>query len=552
MKKHPWERSALFLYATIFTLLCVASCRRFYMPVKNQVNNTREADSLVMTASQGRYLILRADGRYYHMKSPVLDEAREMLSFSLERVSGDHLKYLEAKKRKYHYKKSDKAVLNETHVYVSNSFLLGNGDSAVQQSIPLTAIEKIEFIEHDKNRTTTSYILGGLAITGAVILTAGVIVFLSSCPYVSVSDGDGFKPQGELFGGAVSPSLERRDYLPMNAIPRTGGFSVKIHNELKEVQHVNYAHLRVIEHNSGERALVSQDGEIFVVGSVEKPLSARLNEAGDAMKSLAEKDMTYFTFNDTASVDGVNQLRIRFPRPAGATDAKLVLSARGTLWFEYLYGSFTAAFGTTYASWVSSRQTAPAAKVYQWMESQHIPLQVSVDASGKTKSVSQIHPIGPLMSRDFFVPIELPASDAGYVDVILTTGFMFWEIDYAGISFGKSSDYQETVLKPARAVDESGVDRLRLVMEKDSMYVVQPLPGNALFLEYAWNRQVPEGRSLSLVLEGSGHYQPIRDYAGAPKTEWLNTFRSPGRFPQFSREKYLEYKKNSEPAFIQK
>lgn len=79
--------------------------------------------------------------------------------------------------------------MNEVHIYVKNTTLI---DATKTLELPLDQVEKIEVIEHDKGRTTTSYILGGIGIGLGAVIVAGVIVALtkSSCPFVSVYDGE--------------------------------------------------------------------------------------------------------------------------------------------------------------------------------------------------------------------------------------------------------------------------------------------------------------------------------------------------------------------------
>jgi hypothetical protein len=55
-------------------------------------------------------------------------------------------------------------------------------------------------------------------------------------------------------------------------------------------------------------------------------------------------------------------------------------------------------------------------------------------------------------------------------------------------------------------------------------------------------QQAP-GTTLSTFLHTKGYYEHVRDYTGTPDVPELISFRKPGRFIEFSKEKYQEVNK---------
>ena len=68
--------------------------------------------------------------------------------------------------------------------------------------------------------------------------------------------------------------------------------------------------------------------------------------------------------------------------------------------------------------------------------------------------------IGPLASRDVVVPLPLTAADPASptVDVRLTSGFMFWELDAARLDATPRAALTVHRLAPVSARDHAGAD----------------------------------------------------------------------------------------------
>ncbi|HET9824725.1 MAG TPA: hypothetical protein VFP87_05295, partial [Chitinophagaceae bacterium] len=434
-------------------------------------------------------------------------------------------------------------VVTEVHIYLNQTAAI---DATKSLSLPLDQIEKIEVIEHDKLRTTVSYILGGVGITLGVITVAAVIVALtkSSCPFVSTYDGTQYVVQGELFGGATNRRLERLDYVPLRMQPINGEYQLRISNELKENQFTNFADLLVIEHDSSMHVGVGTDGHIYQLGSGLTPTAALVNNKTDVLKEIIQSDGVICKFNDTASSTATNEMAMTFPNPGGFKNAKLVLDLKNSYWFDYLYGEFTSHFGSSYDRWQEQQNTQPVEQMIRWTNEQEIPLSVSMSTPDGWKEICKITTVGPLANRQIVIPVEIAAQSTRPIRIKLSTGFMFWELDCASMDFSVQQPLDVSILKPYSAIDENGNDVLDRLRQDDDKFLTQLEIGNYATLKYKMTRATNPAKSYSVVLATKGYYEPVRNYSGNPDLDFLKRFKEPGAMGNFSKYQYQSIIRN--------
>jgi hypothetical protein len=174
----------------------------------------------------------------------------------------------------------------------------------------------------------------------------------------------------------------------------------------------------------------------------------------------------------------------------------------------------------------------------QWTEDQQIPLSISVQTTEGWKEIRKVKSIGPLANRSIVIPIELDPASGMTVQMKLSTGFMFWEIDYVAMDFTTDEPVGITRLSPETAIDEKGNSVLRELAADDGYYLTQPLVGNYADLTYHIDREPRPGNTFSVILFTKGYYEPIREYTGKPDLAFLKKFREPGELSRFSLKRY--------------
>ena len=521
----------------LVSFILVTGCHRYYKSITRNITDHPD-QSLDSLKKDNRYFVLRTPDKAWHIWNIVLSEDRKTIKGMLEPVPVVHQVHLDKGKGKRKYK--EEYVLSEVHLYIDNDSLLKEGDF----TLALNRIQKVEVIEKDKKRTTNSYVIGAVGYTVGAFAVAVIIIAAtkSSCPFVSAYTNNEFVLQGEIYGGAIYPQLARDDYMPLQMQPTINGtMQIKISNELQERQYTDFADLLVITHDINTKVLSDEKGNLYSIAQPQSPLSAWTENQADVLPALLYKDdNSLLHFDDTLAVNATNYVITRFKNPGKTEKAKLILSLKNSYWLDYLYGELAKSFGSYYATYVKKQNKKPAAELIKWAEDEQIPLQVSIKTKTGWQKIANVNTIGPLATRQIVVPVDLSNITDEVIEIKLSSGFMFWEIDYEAMDFSEDTYFKVDTLSPSKAIDETGKNVLPLLVKKDGLYLEQPVPGNVVTLEYDY-KPISENESRSYLLHTKGYYTHVRNLKGAPKVSFLEQFKKPGAFPLYSLQLYKKF-----------
>ena len=535
--------------ALLSIMVLLHACKTFYKTNQARSGSAPQtwssADSL---KKLNRYFILRNGDEAFYLKSIELSADQKTAQCILDILPADHsLHLVKGRNGRMSYKKSelsDIAVLSEVHFYIpkDNTATVGN------YTLQLDKISKIEVIEKDKKRTTNSYVIGAVGYTlGAIAVAAVIFVALkTSCPFVSACNEDEFSLQGEIYGGAIYPQLARHDYMPLKMSPTAdGSFQIKISNELKERQYTDIADLWIITHDADTKVLADDKGNLYSIANPQTPVTASFENKVDVTACLAKaNDNRLLYFDDTTTTTATNQVVLRFKKE-GQQNGKLVLSLKNSYWLDYLYGELAKGFGSYYATYVEQQKKKPAAELLKWVADQQIPLTVSVKTTTGWQKIKDITTIGPLATREIVVPVDCSAIPGNEVEIKLSSGFMFWEIDYAAIDFSPDDELNIQKLSPVKATDEQNQNVLQLLQKDDGVYLEQPQIGNVVTLVYKASLPANATQTQSFIMHSKGYYEHIRDFTGKPDVAFLKKFTQPGAFPIYGVEMYKKVRNSS-------
>ncbi|GAA4741589.1 hypothetical protein [Flavisolibacter ginsenosidimutans] len=537
-------------------LFIAAACHNFYKATAGRTGPYASGtiDSL---ESRNRYFVLRTNSQAFYMKNMALSADRQSLSCTLDTLPPAHkLHLVNGRGGNMRYKKNeldDLQVLNEVHLYATG---VSNAAIGENFSLPLDKVQKIEVIEKDQKRTTNSYVIGAVGYTvGAFAVAVAIIAATkSSCPFVSAYDGSRFVMQGEIYGGAIYPQLARHDYLPLKMAPLAdGSLQVKITNELKEKQYTDLADLWVITHDANTKVLSDEKGNLYSIAPPNEPLAATLNGRKNLLPALQkEGDNAIAYMDDTTTADASNNLVLRFKKEAVAQKAKLVLTLKNGYWLDLLYGELAKGFGNYYEKYLKKQSKKSKEVLQKWIEEQQLPLTVSLRTKEGWKKISDITTTGPLADRTLVVPIDLRGSNEDSVDVRLSSGFMFWEIDYAGLDFSKGENFSVEKLSPLTATDETGRNVLPLLQNEDGTYLEQPQIGNSTTLSYKSSPLAGASKTQTFILHTKGWYRHVRNFTNGPNVAFLKRFLKPNAFPIYGKELYKQLQAESLPLMAVK
>jgi len=544
-------KEALIKSSWLLMLLVVLinSCN-FYKPVSKPLTGKTSDKISMMDSLANRTFILHSKQGVYLLEGLSIDLDAETINGILAEVPPQNQLYIQAnqaKGNKYSYKAAEPYVLREVHLYTGIDFSMVSSDFGDKVAIPINILDKLEVIERDKAKSTSNTIFTVLGVTAGTLAVATTVVLLTkdSCPYISAYDGNQYLLQGESFGGAVYPSLAREDFIPLPDLKVGSEMKIMIHNELKERQYTDFADLLVVSHSHDEHVLVDPNGKLKIIKQKISPFVASLNKDKDVLQRIITADNLLCNFNELEDESAINQIVMGFEYSPDEHQPSLYLNLRNSYWLDHLFGEFTSNFGSQHAKWVEKQREKPAEDLLKWQELQFMPLAISVKTKDGWKEVRKLKTIGPLMNREVAISLEGFEIEGPTVEIALTTGFMFWEIDQVALVLVEdvaSSAIQ--LLKPVQVMDEKEKDMLQPILQKDGIFLEQPEIGNRAYITYDFEGYT-QGESYSAFLHTSGYYEPIRNFKGKPDRKFLTKFKEPGTFPKYSKFKYLELTGNT-------
>ncbi len=220
-------------------------------------------DVITRIQDQQKFIILHLDDKAWQLSDIIVND--ESITGSISVVAG-HERYKTVKpenSNRYHKNRmnDESYILNEVHIYITEYSDAGKG----RISIPASAIKKIEIYDKDKGATAASWAFSAVGVAAGAFAVVIVIILLtkSSCPFVYAYDGNDYLFSGEIFSGATQPGLERDDYMLLPAaVSSEGTYSVRLTNEVHEIQSVNFASLLVVDHPADLSVLIDKTGKI--------------------------------------------------------------------------------------------------------------------------------------------------------------------------------------------------------------------------------------------------------------------------------------------------
>jgi len=421
-------------------------------------------------------------------------------------------------------------LLNEVHLYLDEFAKTENN----QVSIPIGAISKIEIYDRDTATTVGSYLLGGVAITSAAFLALFVVVALTkeSCPFIYTNDGTIYHFAGEIYSGSIHKPLERNDYLKLPTYPDQSIYTLKITNEVREIQHTNLLELLVVDHPDNTSILADKYGNLHSMSQVIPPRSAISFDGKDVTNQLTSKDDLFYQSStaktDLPQKDGVI---MEFPNPGKAQSAKLAIHAKNSIILDYMIGQFHESFGTVYDTYMKKQQNAPEEKMRQWALNQGIPLSLYVERNGQWEFVDYYHIAGPMKFKDDILQFSLKGNESDPLRLKLEFGNFLWEIDYTALDYLPDQQYKTYALPVQTAINEKQENIVKQISTDDQNYYTQPETDNQAVITFNLPENTDQNRTI--FLHSKGWYQILHDPKGKPDIAYLKSFQHPGQFNNF-------------------
>lgn len=480
-----------------------------------------------------KYAIVHSGADIWHLNNLIINEDNKTISGEVHSLNQLHT-LSNREKRVHSYNKSKNQPLNEIHFILENSM---KSEIGTQVIIPFSNIKYISVNDKNTGRSIANVFFGTIGVLAVIAII--VAATKSSCPFIYVKNGEEFIFTGELYPGILTANQQRDDYLLLPYFNDANNeCNIKITNELKEIQYTDFIQLLEISHPENVKVLLDKNGHPHTFSSINSPVNVLVDHLNIDNAPALVKDNNSYLFNSKINtLSSVRNIELEFNKPIHSEKGKLFLTVKNSMWLDYVFGKFNEQFGTFYNQFQKKQQESPKEKSTTWMNEQNIPLSVYLKSNNGWELVDKINTVGPMASRDIAIPIDLSDALGEKVVIKLETGFMFWEVDYAGLDFTEDLPLDINYINPDEAIDGNNTDVTKLLSTADQNYFVQSNIGDEVVVNFKVNESKPE-LSRTYFLKNRGYYNYIRNYDGEPNFQKLKLFKESGAFTDFSKYEY--------------
>lgn len=333
----------------------------------------------------------------------------------------------------------------------------------------------------------------------------------SSCPFVYTFDGEHFNLESETFAGAVCKGLERQNLDVLSHLREVDGvYRLVIANQSPESHFTNEVTLLAIDHPAGTRVIPDQSGRILTIRETIPPVKAYDRFENSVIDRVTSIDDIFWESDlDSADPDSSSQYRdgiiCEFPKPAGSTAAKLVISGVNTSLGFFALERLFSMQGPEKLHWYDRLNNDPREKqrLISWIAREG-GLNVYLWQDNGWVKTGWLLDVGPLVTSEKIVALDLGNIKEKTVRIRLECALDLWRIDAVSIDYSDDEKIEIRELTPRSAITEDKINVAEQIRHADSSYF-STLPGQYATVEFDAVPLVP-GKARSFVLNSSGYY----------------------------------------------
>jgi hypothetical protein len=388
-----------------------------------------------------------------------------------------------------------------------------------------------------------------LGVSAGVLLVAAVIIAATkeSCPFVYSWDGSKYVFDAEPYGGAITRGLERDDYgeLP-NLRPQDGRYRLLVTNEVHETQMTNFFELWAVDHSRDVRVVPDESGGLHTISKPLAPLAVVDQSGRDLTRWLAGDDrLIWEPLPVPDSAGGLrDELILTFPRPAGASRAKLVSRIGTSLWGSHMIRALLQLRGAQVDEWYAQLDGSPAAadSIRDWAVREELyGLQVEVEGPDGWQVVEALGGSGPFLMAERVTMIDLPPATGNSLRLRIRPPRGFWALNSLAVDYSPDQAIRVDTLRLQTAIAAGGEDVLPALAAVDTLYHAMPNTGDRATLEFTAPPPAID-KARTVVLHSRGYYRLHLTPTGQPDTAMVRrVLEEPGAAAAFSASQYREW-----------
>jgi hypothetical protein len=373
-----------------------------------------------------------------------------------------------------------------------------------------------------------------------------------SCPFIYSWDGQQYRFEHEAYPFAVMKSLETTSYDRLKYLKEVDGeYRLKIEQVLNEVDWTDSFNFYVVDHPD-EDSFVMPDlqGNLHTVKDLVQPISAYEKNGDGCLEDVKYLDDR--TWKDSifdADVNDESTLRnwivLTFPKPEGATEAKLMFSVKKQMTITKGWELFINLIGENYWNlWQKIMENPLLAKLALSMMEREVNLKIEVwNGTEWTRQDSLC--AGDSLWDDFLAVLDISDVEGDELQVRLYFTTSDYEINYVGVDYSEDEPMTVHEIYPYYAVKNGQEDVLFALGEPDENYVTL-VPNDVIELRY---EAIPESewkRDFTIATKGYYNFVDFQDqtFSGflGGAAMWLKAMTE----PYFAAKTILSYLQESQ------
>ncbi len=417
----------------------------------------------------------------------------------------------------------------------------------VTYELPMDQVQRLWVDKEQVSTGRTIGLIAGVAVGTVVVIAAVIAATKQSCPFIYSWDGTRYVFDAEPYGGAIARGLEKDDYSELGQLREEDGrYKLRMTNEVDETQMTNLTELWVVDHPAGTRVVPDVQGKLRTVSAPQELLAAHDAEGHDLLPWLRATDHLIWEPPSVPDTNGSLQgdITMTFPKPANATQAKLVVNAATGLWGSYMIKQMVALRGRDVSKFYMAVNHSQAARkaLSDWeLREQLYQLKVYVEEPTGWEVRGVLPGTGPFISKDRILPLDVSHVQGDQLHIRIHPPAGFWALNSFAVDYSADRPVSVQTLKPSAAQDLQGKNVLPELVSADSRYLAMPNIGDTADISFVAPPR-KDGAERTVFLHSRGYYKLHLSGTGKPDTKTLQAFEQvPGSAARYAADQYGQW-----------
>jgi hypothetical protein len=233
-----------------------------------------------------------------------------------------------------------------------------------------------------------------------------------------------------------------------------------------------------------------------------------------------------------------------FPKPAGATQVKLVANAATGLWGSYMIKKMVELRGRDVGAWYTSMDESQSARdaLFAWeVREELFALKISVEEPTGWEVRGILPGTGPFISKDRIVLLDVSRVHGDQLRIRIQPPAGFWALNSFAVDYTADRPVNVEKIEPATAKDQQGKNVLPELAANDDRYLAMPNIGDTADLTF----HVPSqhaGTDRTVFLHSRGYYKLHITATGEPDTKTLQEIENvPGAAARYAANQFAQW-----------